>query len=55
MGVNENLDNHQQLVCTNNDEVHKSEVDPPPHIWKKWLWAACSTECKFQTQETHLN
>ena len=26
----QDLENHEQLVCTNHDFVHKSEVDPPP-------------------------
>ena len=26
----EDLQNHEELVCTNHDEVHKSEADPPP-------------------------
>ena len=24
------LENHEQLMCTNHDYVHKSEFDPPP-------------------------
>ena len=30
MAVKEGLENYEQLMCTDYNFVHKSEVDPPP-------------------------
>ena len=33
------LENHEQLVCTNHDLVYKSEVVPPPRLRYRILFA----------------